>query len=341
MADEVIELIDISFRHKIPNPKFTNPWKTRKGPGIFKMNFSLKKGKILGLVGPNGAGKTTLLRILAGIIPIDQGTIKLNGVDLSMSSGVIDEQLRLNVGHMPEQVRWSGNTSVVETLNQFAEMRKESVSSMKLLTLVGLATKSNSALDELSQGMRQRLSLAIALMGSPKIILLDEPFNGLDPVAAKSVEKMIRELAGKGVSIIISSHQVSGLVGLIDQLMLIHRGQIVAEGTIGDIESKLGLDNRIEISGRGKIPNLAQLLETGDILHTENSDDYWNCTIQNPGPLAIKTIIDDGHDIIEWKKKSPDIVELLCHATGLEIEDIGMELQSSNMMPLRSTTEEE
>ena len=85
---------------------------------------------------------------------------------------------------------------------------------------------------------------------------------------------------------------------------------------------------------------MAQLFETGDILHTENSDDYWNCTIQNPGPLAIKTIIDDGHDIIEWKKKSPDIVELLCHATGLEIEDIGMELQSSNMMPLRSTTEE-
>ncbi|GIR00272.1 MAG: hypothetical protein CM15mP8_4690 [Methanobacteriota archaeon] len=341
MADEVIELIDISFRHKIPQPKFTNPWRTRNGPGIFKMNFSLKKGKILGLVGPNGAGKTTLLRILAGIIPIDDGTIKLNGVDLSLSGKAIDEQLRLNVGHMPEQVRWAGNTSVVETLNQFAEMREESVSSMKLLALVGLTTKSDSALDELSQGMRQRLSLAVALMGSPKIILLDEPFNGLDPVAAKSVEKMIRELANNGVSIIISSHQVSGLVDLIDRLMLIHRGQIVAEGTIGDIESRLGLDNRIDIRGRGKIPNLAQFFETGDIIHTENLDDSWNCTVQNPGPTAIKTIIDAGYEIIEWKKKSPDIVELLCHATGLELEDIGMELQSSNMMPLRSTMEEE
>ncbi len=72
MADEVVELIDVSFRHKIPEPKFTNPWNTRKGPGIFKMNFSLENGKILGLVGPNGAGKTTLLRILAGIIPIDE-----------------------------------------------------------------------------------------------------------------------------------------------------------------------------------------------------------------------------------------------------------------------------
>ena len=341
MADEVVELIDVSFRHKIPEPKFTNPWNTRKGPGIFKMNFSLESGKILGLVGPNGAGKTTLLRILSGIIPIDEGKIKLNGVDLSASGESIDGQLRLNVGHMPEQVRWSGNITVLETLNQFAEMRHDSVSSEKLLSLVGLAGKSDASLDELSQGMRQRLSLAVALMGSPKMLLLDEPFNGLDPVAAKSVEKMIQELANKGVSIIISSHQVSGLVGFIDQLLLIHRGQIVADGTIEDIESKLGLDNRIELRGHGAIPDFIKLFGTDCVLNNHLNDSDWICIIQNPGPNAVKKIIDAGYEILEWKRKSPDIVELLCHATGLEIEDIGMELQTSDMMPLRSKTEEE
>ena len=341
MADEVVELIDVSFRHKIPEPKFTNLWNTRKGPGIFKMNFSLERGKILGLVGPNGAGKTTLLRILAGIIPIDEGKIKLNGVDLSSSGEPIDGQLRLNVGHMPEQVRWSGNITVLETLNQFAEMRQDSVSSEKLLSLVGLAGKADASLDELSQGMRQRLSLAVALMGSPKVLLLDEPFNGLDPVAAKSVEKMIQELANKGVSIIISSHQVSGLVGFIDQLLLIHRGQIVADGTIDDIESKLGLDNRIELRGHGAIPDFTKLFGTDCVLNNHVKDSDWICIIQYPGPDAVKKIIDAGYEILEWKRKSPDIVELLCHATGLEIEDIGMELQTSDMMPLRSKTEEE
>jgi len=341
MADEVVELIDVSFRHKIPEPKFTNPWNTRKGPGIFKMNFSLESGKILGLVGPNGAGKTTLLRILAGIIPIDEGKIKLNGVDLSASGESIDGQLRLNVGHMPEQVRWFGNITVLEALNQFAEMRKDSISSEKLLSLVGLAGKSDASLDELSQGMRQRLSLAVALMGSPKMLLLDEPFNGLDPVAAKSVEKMIQELANKGVSIIISSHQVSGLVGFIDQLLLIHRGQIVADGTIEDIESKLGLDNRIELRGHGAIPDFTKLFGTDCVLNNHVKDSDWICVIQYPGPNAVKKIIDAGYEILEWKRKSPDIVELLCHATGLEIEDIGMELQTSDMMPLRSKTEEE
>ena len=341
MADEVVELIDVSFRHKIPEPKFTNPWNTRKGPGIFKMNFSLESGKILGLVGPNGAGKTTLLRILSGIIPIDEGKIKLNGVDLSASGESIDGQLRLNVGHMPEQVRWSGNITVLETLNQFAEMRHDSVSSEKLLSLVGLAGKSDASLDELSQGMRQRLSLAVALMGSPKMLLLDEPFNGLDPVAAKSVEKMIQELANKGVSIIISSHQVSGLVGFIDQLLLIHRGQIVANGTIEDIESKLGLDDRIELRGHGAIPDFIKLFGTDCVLNNHVKDSDWICIIQYPGSNAVKKIIDAGYEILEWKRKSPDIVELLCHATGLEIEDIGMELQTSDMMPLRSKTEEE
>ena len=183
---------------------------------------------------------------------------------------------------MPEQVRWSGNITVLETLNQFAEMRYDSISSEKLLSLVGLAGKSDASLDELSQGMRQRLSLAVALMGSPKMLLLDEPFNGLDPVAAKSVEKMIQELANKGVSIIISSHQVSGLVGFIDQLLLIHRGQIVADGTIEDIESKLGLDNRIELRGHGAIPDFDKLFGTDCVLNNHVKDSDWICIIQYP-----------------------------------------------------------
>ena len=81
-------------------------------PWYFQNELLTQSGKILGLVGPNGAGKTTLLRILAGIIPIDEGKIKLNGVDLRASGESIDGQLRLNVGHMPEQVRWSGNITV-------------------------------------------------------------------------------------------------------------------------------------------------------------------------------------------------------------------------------------
>ena len=108
-----------------------------------------------------------------------------------------------------------------------------------------------------------------------------------------------------------------------------------------DIESKLGLDDRIELRGHGAIPDFIKLFGTDCVLNNHVKDSDWICIIQYPGSNAVKKIIDAGYEILEWKRKSPDIVELLCHATGLEIEDIGMELQTSDMMPLRSKTEEE
>ena len=96
---------------------------------------------------------------------------------------------------------------------------------------------------------------------------------------------MIKQLASKGVSIIISSHQVSGLVGLIDKLLLIHRGQVVANGTIEDIESSLGLDNRIELNGEGEIPDFENLINSGTILDCVSTENTWLCTIQNPAMM--------------------------------------------------------
>ena len=342
MAEAALELIDVTFRHKIPAPKLLNPWNKRQGPGVFSLNLTLPKGEILGLVGPNGAGKTTLLRVLAGVIPLDSGTIRLNGDDLNQSPESIDYLLRCNVGHMPEQVRWNGSESVLETVKLFAEMREGDVDSKKLLDLVGLSSKLNDGLDTLSQGMRQRLSLAISLMSSPKILLLDEPFNGLDPVAAKSVEKMVKQLAENGVSIIISSHHVSGMNGFVDRLALIHKGQIVAEGKISEIERDLGLNDRVEIGGKGELPEFEKLLDKNSKLISSNyTDNNWKAMIFQPDSKLISRILDNDHTIDFWQPKAPDIVEMLCSATGLEIEEIGMDINQVTMLPLKIRGEEE
>jgi ABC-2 type transport system ATP-binding protein len=102
--------------------------------------------------------------------------------------------------------------------------------------------------------MRQRLTLATALLGSPRILLLDEPLNGLDPVAAEAFILLLKKLTQKGVSIVISSHRVDGLSGLIDRLALMHQGQILAEGTMDGVAQDLGLENKTEIRGNGRIP---------------------------------------------------------------------------------------
>lgn len=342
MAEAALELIGVTFRHKISAPKFFNPWNKRQGPGVFSLNLTLPKGEILGLVGPNGAGKTTLLRVLAGVIPLDSGTIRFNGDDLNQSPEAIDYLLRCNVGHMPEQVRWNGSESVLETVKSFAEMREGDVDSKKLLDLVGLSSKLNDGLDTLSQGMRQRLSLAISLMSSPKILLLDEPFNGLDPVAAKSVEKMVKQLAENGVSIIISSHHVSGMNGFVDRLALIHKGQIVAEGQISEIERDLGLNDRVEIGGKGELPEFEKLLDKNSKLISSNyTDNNWKAIIFQPDSKLMSRILDNEHTIDFWQPKAPDIVEMLCNATGLEIEEIGMDINQVTMLPLKIRGEEE
>ena len=306
------------------------------------VNLEVKKGSITGLIGPNGAGKTTLLRLLAGVIPLDSGSIRLNGDNLNQSREAIDYLLRCNVGHMPEQVRWNGSESVLETVKLFAEMREGHVDSKKLLGLVGLSSKLNDGLDTLSQGMRQRLSLAISLMGSPQILLLDEPFNGLDPVAAKSVEKMVKQLAENGVSIIISSHHVSGMAGFVDRLALIHKGQIVAEGKISEIEQDLGLNDRVEIAGGGELPNFEKLLnKKSELISSHYSSNKWKAMIFQPDAKLMSRILENGHTIEFWQPKAPDIVEMLCNATGLEIEEIGMEINPVSMLPLRTRGEEE
>ncbi|MEC7097552.1 MAG: hypothetical protein VXW70_05040, partial [Candidatus Thermoplasmatota archaeon] len=105
--------------------------------------------------------------------------------------------------------------------------------------------------------------------------------------------------------------------------------------------TKLGLENRIELQGIGKSPDLAKYIGSGEIIEHSDDGESWNSIIQNPDEDCIQRIINAGHNLIEWKRKPPDIVELLCQATGLEIEEIGMEVQSSNMMPYRTVSEEE
>ena len=342
MSEVVLEMKDVAFRHQIPSPRLLNPFDKKLGPGIFSINLKIRQGQILGLVGPNGAGKTTLLRMLAGIFSIDKGEIiaaKSNSMKLT---NISQTDLRSIVGHMPEQVRWQGKISVKSALTDIAEMRNAVHRVDGILKMVGLGDITNSSLDQLSQGMRQRLTLATALLGSPKILLLDEPFNGLDPVAIRAFEKLLVELSAKGVSIIISSHRVAGMAHLVDRLALLHQGQLLIEGTLNDIENEFELGNRIEISGTGKIPNFNQIIGDNEtIIESEKAEESWSVVLRTTNNEILKKLIENGHNILTWKSKEIDIVELLCAATGQNLEEIGFGVISSSMMPYRDRGEEE
>jgi ABC-2 type transport system ATP-binding protein len=342
MSDVVLELEDAAFRHSVSSRSLSKPFGRKQGSGIFSINLKLRKGQILGLVGPNGAGKTTLMRILAGIYPIQKGKIMYNNSKSSQPSSISEMELRSVVGHMPEQVRWQGKTTVKRTLIDIAEMRGVSYRVDGILAMVGLSEMKDSLLDQLSQGMRQRLTLATALLGSPEILLLDEPFNGLDPVAIRAFEKLLDELAMKGVSIIISSHRVAGMVHIVDRLALLHKGQLLIEGTLQDIESEFQLDNRIEVHGPGEMPDFNTLIsDSKSILESRNSEHGWTVVVRNKDANLLEKLVSSNIEISTWKAKDTDIVEMICSATGLELEEIGFNVVSSTMMPYKNRGEEE
>ncbi len=332
MAEAFLSFKSVQHRHAVPAPRLTRPWAKRPGPGIVGLSLDLYEGAVLGLIGPNGAGKTTLLRMMAGVLPIQEGWIEAR---FEGDSWTALSDVRPWVGHMPEQVRWQGRASVAEALTQLGEMRGTSEKRIhRLLDLVGLGSRRNEPLDNLSQGMRQRLSIAAALLGSPKVLLLDEPFNGLDPVAAQAFASLIRNLASKGVSVVISSHMVAQLEGLINRVALIHRGQLLDEGPLGDVEQRLGLHGRYAISGEGKLKP-ATLADEEDIVSFESDEKGWTLTVNDRQEKVLQRALDANVVLTSWAPVRPNLVEWLCAATGMSAEDVSLEVVSSAMLPMQ------
>lgn len=230
MMETCLTLSDVSWRHTIRDFSTWKPWAKRDGAGIHSIDLEIRAGIILGLIGPNGAGKTTLMRAICGLYDCE-------GFDKSC------ESRRANIGYMPEQVRWEGRISVRHALQSVAMMREEEVDLDSIIQTVGLSSKSDHILDNLSQGMRQRLSLACALIGEPKVLVMDEPLNGLDPLAQRAFCNLLKDLASKGVAIVISSHQVVDLQSIVDRVALLHHGQLLIEGTLSKVRRQLGLDD--------------------------------------------------------------------------------------------------
>ncbi|HJM55413.1 MAG TPA: ABC transporter ATP-binding protein [Poseidonia sp.] len=334
MAEPLLSFRNAEHRHKISSPTFTRPWNRKLGPGVVGLNLDLYAGSVLGLVGPNGAGKTTLLRMMAGILPLQEGEVTAR---FSSTNHESVDDLRQWVGHMPEQVRWQGNHSVRQALEAIGDMRNTPSKRIDgLLDLVGLKNRKDEHLDNLSQGMRQRLSIAAALIGSPKVLLLDEPFNGLDPVAAEAFTHLVKRLANKGVAIVISSHMVAQLDQLIDRIALLHRGQLLDEGGLEEVEARLGLSNRYLIKGQGSVDVQSLLNEIEhESLHFEQEEHSWSYVFRG-APKEVLEVLISSSKVTSWSPVAPNLVELLCAATGMEAEDISLEVGSSALIPMRT-----
>jgi ABC-2 type transport system ATP-binding protein len=202
------------------------------------ISFKLKTGEILGLLGPNGAGKTTTLRMILNIIVPDSGTIKILGEPFS-------EKTKDRIGFLPEERGLYRKLKVSETLAFFGELKGMKAAAIKtkgieLLKKFDLHGYMDRKVEELSKGMAQKLQFITTIIHSPELLILDEPFAGLDPVNIELVKDIILEMKRQGITIIFSTHLMEYAEKIIDSVVMIDKGKKVIDGSLAGVKREFG-----------------------------------------------------------------------------------------------------
>jgi ABC-2 type transport system ATP-binding protein len=206
---------------------------------VADLSFRVARGEVLGLVGPNGAGKTSTLRCLGGILPPTKGTIRVAGHDLARDPVAAKRALAF----LPDEPKLFEYLTVKEHLNLVARLYGVSdwVSRAHgLLEELELADKADALPGELSRGMKQKLTIACGFLHDPRLVLLDEPLTGLDPLGIRKMKRSLRDRAEAGAAIVLSSHLLPLVEELCHRVLVIVGGRVVALGTLDEIRARLG-----------------------------------------------------------------------------------------------------
>lgn len=272
------------------------------------LDLDVSRGSILGLIGPNGAGKTTTMAVMATLLKPTSGHVRVLGIDpVEDPIGV-----RRQVGYMPDVVGVYDRLQVDEYLTFFAHatgiQKKDRPSLISgLLELVDLSDKRDSMVDSLSRGMKQRLSLARALLHDPELLILDEPASGLDPRARVDLRLLLQELQSMGKTIIVSSHILSELQEMCSTIAIVAQGRVVASGSVAEIARSSSPGRRVQIT----YADLSQeMVDVADLAAQEE--------------LLRRLVGTEKKRVIEFKEIGNDLENLFMQLTA-ESPDIGDE----------------
>ncbi|MDA8865616.1 LPS export ABC transporter ATP-binding protein [Gammaproteobacteria bacterium] len=205
---------------------------------VNKVSFEIKPGSVNGLLGPNGAGKTTTFYLIAGLIKLDSGEIIFNGDDISNMP--MHKRSNMGIKYLPQEPSIFQDLTVYENLyglaeisfkekNKISQFMTQSIEEFSLEKILDLKGR------QLSGGQRRKVEIARTLAASPKMILLDEPFAGIDPIAIDEIKNVLRTLKEKGIAILITDHNVREALDICDNAIVVNRGQVIAKGVKADL----------------------------------------------------------------------------------------------------------
>ena len=224
------------------------------------ISLEIKEGEIFGYIGPNGAGKTTTMKILVGLISDFQGEITIGGCSVPKNKDEIHKLL----GYLPQAVAFQDWHTVNQALKIFGKLSGLTDAQLEeripnILALLGLADARHKKISQLSGGMTQKVGLAQALLHEPKLLVLDEPLGGLDPLSRHQFKDIVRQLAKTGTTILFSSHILSDVQDVADRIGIISRGRIKQVGTLSDLKAQLIHQKTVEVMLAGASDKWQQL----------------------------------------------------------------------------------
>lgn len=234
------------------------------------VSFKVDEGEILGFLGPNGAGKTTTMNIITGYISATEGTVRVDGTDIMENP----REVKRKIGYLPELPPLYNDMTVQEYLDFVSKIKKVDSGSQKqsvnnAMELVKIIDVKNRLIKNLSKGYKQRVGLAQAILGDPKVLILDEPTVGLDPKQIIEIRNLIKEL-GKKHTIILSSHILPEVSAVCDRVLIINKGKIVVSGTPEELSRKLTFSNKLMVRVKGPEEQILGAIKAmADIEHAE------------------------------------------------------------------------
>lgn len=276
------------------------------------VTFTAEGGKAFGLLGRNGAGKTTSIRILMNVFPANSGEVLIDGKPIDYD--------KIGIGYLPEERGLYPKKVIIDQLVYFAELKgmsaKDAVKAVDYwLGRLGMTEYRNKKLDTLSKGNQQKIQLVTALAHDPDIVILDEPFSGLDPVNAMLLKDVVKEQIAKGKIVLFSSHQMSYIEEFCDSIAIINAGKVAISGDLHDIKRKYPRD-KLVVSTQAPEKIKADL---GDVC-TEREDGSLLIRLASPDEKqSMMRRLVEGYDIDEVKVFEPSLNDIFVEYAGAQI----------------------
>ncbi|MDD5289147.1 MAG: ATP-binding cassette domain-containing protein [Dehalococcoidales bacterium] len=277
------------------------------------VSFSVNQGEIFGLIGPNGAGKTTTIRMMMDIIKPDSGDIKILGKKLTEAS-------KNHIGYLPEERGLYKKLSIIESIVYFASLKGvDKQAAIKrgeeLLKRADLLPHKNKRIEELSRGMGQIVQVIITIIHEPDLIILDEPFAGLDPVNTQLLKDMIMELKNTGKTIIMSTHRMNDIEELSDRLLMINKGRMVLYGKLAEIKSRYR-SNSVIVECGGELGEIEGVMEK----RVHNKATELILDTKTTPQMLLERLVRQGIIVNRFELSTPSLNEIFIKVAGGEHE---------------------